>query len=311
MTSIPAGPDLTELSDDELAEERDFLLRSLKDLDDERGAGDVDDGDYHVLKEGYTARAAAVLRELDARSDSDGDPGGATPGDTGPPPPATPRRTSRPPWWRRWRVLAAGAGVVAFAVGAGLLVAHSAGQRLPGQTVSGSTPAGKAQRLIAQAENDVQKRNIEGALKAFHDALQIDPRNVEGLANEGWLVAILGNSANDRALMDQGLATIRQAEQIDPSYAPARFFAGSILLQQGNAKAAITEFQAFLDVEPTGAQAALVRQDLQTAQAEAAGKLPQGATLAPATTAAPNGSGAPATTAAPNGAGAPATTAAP
>src|SRR5579872_3021613 len=149
MTSIPAGPDLAELSDVELAEERDFLLRSLRDLDDERAAGDVDEGDYDVLKEGYTARAAAVLRELESRrngdgggEDTDGDGGGhAAAAEPGPhegprqppqqPPPPQPRR----PWWARGRLVAAGAGVALFAVGAGLLVAHSAGQRLPGQTV--------------------------------------------------------------------------------------------------------------------------------------------------------------------------------
>src|SRR5579871_3126618 len=281
MTSIPVGPDLADLSDDELAEERDFLLRSLRDLDDERAAGDVDEGDYDVLKEGYTARAAAVLRELESRrkgdgggdgtDDTDGDVAGHTAGaEPGPyDEPPQPQQPQQPPhapptprpWWARGRLVAAGAGVAVFAVGAGLLVAHSAGQRLPGQTVSGSTPTSKAQLLIVQAENDVQKRDIQGALKAFHDALQLDPGNVEGLANQGWLVAILGNTANDRGLMDQGLATIRRAEQIDPSYAAAHFFAGSILLQEGNAKAAVPEFQAFLDESPTGAQADLVRQD--------------------------------------------------
>jgi tetratricopeptide (TPR) repeat protein len=271
MTTLPTGPDLAELSDEELAEERDFLLRSLRDLDDERGAGDVEDGDYDVLKEGYTARAAAVLRVLDARAH------GAEPEEEAPPPTR--------PWWRRRRALAVGAGVAAFAVGAGLLVAHNAGQRLPGDTVSGSAPNNKVDQLLVQAGNDVQARNIRGALTAYHDALQLDPRNVEALANQGWLVAILGNTANDRALMDQGLANIRQAEQVDPSYASAHFYGGSVLLQEGDAKGAAVEFQAYLDDDPTSPQAALVRQDLQTAQALAAGKLPPGANAGPTTTA--------------------------
>src|SRR5579872_5112940 len=136
MTSIPAGPDLAELSDVELAEERDFLLRSLRDLDDERGAGDVDEGDYEVLKEGYTARAAAVLRELESRRNGDGGgdggddtdrDGGAPAAGAEPAPQAGPRDTARRPWWARGRLVAAGAGVAVFAVGAGLLVAHSAG----------------------------------------------------------------------------------------------------------------------------------------------------------------------------------------
>jgi len=65
--TLPDGPDLTTYSDEELIEERDFLLRSLQDLDEERRAGDVEAHDYDVLKDGYTARAAAVLRVLDRR----------------------------------------------------------------------------------------------------------------------------------------------------------------------------------------------------------------------------------------------------
>ncbi len=270
MTSVPAGPDLAELSDEELAEERAFLLRSLRDLEDEREAGDVDDGDYAVLKEGYTARAAAVLRLQESRARGDVAVEDA-------PPPAT-------PWWKRRRVVAVVAGVALFAAGAGALVARNAGQRLPGDTVSGSAPNNKVQQLLVQAGNDVQKNDIKGALTSYHDALQIDPRNVDALANQGWLVAILGNTANDRSLLDQGLATIRQAEQIDPAYSSAHFYAGSVLLQEGDAKDAATEFQAFLDDDPSSPQAALVRQDLQTAQALAAGRLPPGATLTPTTT---------------------------
>jgi hypothetical protein len=49
----------------ELEEERRFLLRSLTDLERELEAGDVDSHDYEVLRDGYTARAAAVIRQID------------------------------------------------------------------------------------------------------------------------------------------------------------------------------------------------------------------------------------------------------
>ena len=49
----------------ELEEERNFLLRSLVDLEREHAVGDVDDVDYHELREGYTVRAAATLRAID------------------------------------------------------------------------------------------------------------------------------------------------------------------------------------------------------------------------------------------------------
>ena len=49
----------------QLEEERAFLLGSIRDLDREHEVGDVDDADYQTVRDGYVARAAAVLREID------------------------------------------------------------------------------------------------------------------------------------------------------------------------------------------------------------------------------------------------------
>ena len=49
-----------------LVEERDFLLRSLDDLEREHDAGDVDDHDYETLKDDYTARAARAIRAIES-----------------------------------------------------------------------------------------------------------------------------------------------------------------------------------------------------------------------------------------------------
>ncbi|MBV8305542.1 MAG: hypothetical protein JOZ04_15120, partial [Acidimicrobiia bacterium] len=51
---MTATVDLDALAD--LEEQRRFLLQSLKDLDREREAGDIDDLDYRTLKDDYTAR---------------------------------------------------------------------------------------------------------------------------------------------------------------------------------------------------------------------------------------------------------------
>jgi hypothetical protein len=50
-----------------IEDERDFCLRSLRDLDAEWEAGDIDAADYRALKDAYTARAAAALHALDGR----------------------------------------------------------------------------------------------------------------------------------------------------------------------------------------------------------------------------------------------------
>ena len=47
-----------------LENERDFLLRSLDDLEAERDAGNIDDDTYRSLHDDYTARAAVVIRSL-------------------------------------------------------------------------------------------------------------------------------------------------------------------------------------------------------------------------------------------------------
>ncbi len=49
----------------DLADEREFLLRSLEDLDRERAEGNLDDAQYASLHADYTARAAAVLRAME------------------------------------------------------------------------------------------------------------------------------------------------------------------------------------------------------------------------------------------------------
>ena len=91
----------------ELEEERRFLLRSLRDLDAEHAAGDVDDVDYATLRDGYTKRAADVLRAIEE-------------GKAALPPAGGPR------WARTWP---SSPLVVAVALGAGWLVARSSGQR--------------------------------------------------------------------------------------------------------------------------------------------------------------------------------------
>ncbi|HUC33881.1 MAG TPA: hypothetical protein VMS14_10780, partial [Ilumatobacteraceae bacterium] len=117
----------------ELEEERRFLLASIRDLEREHEAGDVDDADYQTLRDGYVARAAAVLREIeDGRNRL-------------PPPPAR-------PWWRRAIVPAA---TVVVAAGLGVFVAQSAGQRLPGQTITGGQAANEVATLLAQARQEL------------------------------------------------------------------------------------------------------------------------------------------------------------
>ncbi|MDQ1449531.1 MAG: hypothetical protein QOC79_2502, partial [Actinomycetota bacterium] len=49
---------------DNLEAERDFLLRSLEDLDSELATGNIDPDTYRVLHDDYTARASAVIQSI-------------------------------------------------------------------------------------------------------------------------------------------------------------------------------------------------------------------------------------------------------
>ena len=59
----PVKVDLDALG--ELEEPRDFLLRSLDDLEHERAAGDMDEHDYETLRDGWTAAPHVVLRAIE------------------------------------------------------------------------------------------------------------------------------------------------------------------------------------------------------------------------------------------------------
>jgi hypothetical protein len=304
--------DLDSFSDDELAEERDFLLRSLADLDAEREAGDIDEHDYGTLRDGYTSRAAAVLRTLDARG-AEGErawqapAGAAAPGPETTGPETTGPETTGPETTaervrpvarhakpaRRWRTPLIMAAVVAFAVAAGVGVARSSGQRPPGATITGSTPGSTEEQMLAGAAQDFQKGNVLGAIQTYDKVLASDPANAEALTYKGWLLRLAGDQAHDQQLIDGGLASIQQAEQVDPAYPDAHFFAGEILLRDKNdPKDAIVEFQTYLADNPPAGMEPEVEGEIQAAQSQLDGTLPAGASPEASTPTTTPGAGA-------------------
>jgi tetratricopeptide (TPR) repeat protein len=231
----------------DLEEERDFLLRSLDDLERERAAGDVAEDDYRTLRDDYTARAAAVIRAIE-----DGRAEGAAA-----PEPAGKRRDRRP--------LIGVAIVVAVAATAGLLVARSAGERRPGDTITGTAaPAGDVERdLLLQAQAAMGTDPV-AALQAYDQVLAEDPDNVEALTFRGWLLY-------QASLTDEGLATIERALEIDPAYQEALTFRGVIRRQQGDLEGAAADFEAVLRQDPPADIAQLVATAYQEVQAQLSG----------------------------------------
>ena len=252
-----------------LEEERDFLLRSLDDLERERDAGDLDDADYVILKDDYTARAAGVLRALAAGTAGDGDDAdfggergrnpnaraGEPVGDGGEGGPQARRRApSQPPGAaarRRWRPVAVGAVLLAFASAAGMLVARSAGERLPGEAATGAiAPTGPAAAVaddLAEARDLIGEGRTLDAIKVFDRVLEQDPDQPEALAYRGWLLRLAGRAAGDTTLIDKGMEYIERAVAADPGYPDARFFRAFVNYQdRGDPAAAVPDLRAYL-----------------------------------------------------------------
>lgn len=235
-------------------EELDFLLTSLDDLERERAEGEIDDADYVALRDDYTARAAALVR-----GGAETEPVAASGG-------------------RSWRPVLVGLVVLAAAGGAGFAVARTAGERVPGQVLTGGggvaeTSGEKLNRAAAM----VREGKALDALKLYDEIIRAEPENVQALANRGWVVRIVGKQANDAVLIDKGLEYIDRALAVDPKYPDALFFKGEILFRDKNdPAAAIPLFETFISVVGGPQEAPVVQQELEAAkQAAAAKELPR------------------------------------
>lgn len=222
------------LDPDELAaleDQRDFLLRSLEDLEREREAGDLDEHDYETLKDDYTGRAAETIRAIDERRAAF----------------ASARRTSG-----RGRTLAVFAGVVAFAVLAGLLVANSLGARQAGDTASGGisvakSPSQRAQECIAKMAPQAPAE----ALDCFRQVLVDDPRNAVAKAWSGWQIELASSAVADPAqrteLQGSAERLVDEAVAENPDYSYARAFRAVLAYRHEDyplAKQYLDEFRA-------------------------------------------------------------------
>jgi hypothetical protein len=224
----------------ELEEERSFLLRSLADLDREFEAGDVDADDYRTLRDGYTVRAAEVLRTIE-----DG-------------------RAALPPRPRRnWLHRAAWVAVVAaVAVGAGLFVARSSGQRLPSQEMTGGIPGDVAGKL-SQARAALAVDPLT-AQQLYTDVLAERPNHPEALAYSGWLLALnsIGASEELREMaLDTAKSSLRRSIAADERYADPHCFLAIIAANlEDDVDTAIAEFDACLANDPPADMRGLVEE---------------------------------------------------
>lgn len=225
-----------------LAAERDFLLRSLADLEAERAAGELTEDRYRQLHDRYTVQAATVLRALDRIEQS--------------PIPVNPR------YRRGRRAVVAAVAVAAVAAAGGALLLDAAGEREPGQTITGNAQSGptgldslaRAARQrpedpdaqLAYASALMAEDRLVDALKAFDTAARLDPANPAPHAYGGWIVFLAG-------LTDDAMTRLDAAVAADPEYPDARFFRGMVLLRgREDEPAALAELREYLRLAPDG-----------------------------------------------------------
>jgi tetratricopeptide (TPR) repeat protein len=204
-----------------LEEERDFLLRSLEDLERERDAGDLDEHDYLALRDDYVARAAGVLRSIDLG------------------------RTSVIPVRRKdgRRAVATVLGVLVFALVAGLLVAQASGRREAGRFGSGDVRQSVTEKLN-EANRLFGQGDAEAAIALYDEVLGEQPTNAEALTYKGWALYTL---VGDRA---SALTSLLDAATANPDYPDVHAFLAVVFLRSGLVEQAAAELDRLDALDP-------------------------------------------------------------
>lgn len=223
----------------QLQEEREFLLKSLADLEREFAVKDVEYDDYVSLKDSYTARAASIIRELSNDE--------------------APQIRQR----RSWRPVAWSALVLLLAVTAGIAVARNTGERLPGQGMNGPIEDGSVSSLLVQARS-VGMGDIPAVLDLYSRVLAVEPGNIEALTYFGWFTVLSSTQEADNKAattrLQNGMVLLRQATIADPTYPDAHCFLGITFFRFiDDAAAAQSEMTLCLDKNPPAEVASLVQ----------------------------------------------------
>jgi hypothetical protein len=181
-----------------LEEERRFLFTSIRDLEREHEVGDVDEHDFTTLHDGYVARAAAVMREIDDGRSS------------------LPPKPVRPLWLK----VVVPAVTLLVAVGLGLAVRGYAGQRLPGQSLTGGQQLDEVSTLLAEGRSKLGT-DPAGAVAAYKKVLTLEPKNAEAHTYVAWILVINAKQAENQKGVQEGLVLLKEAATFDDSYADA------------------------------------------------------------------------------------------
>ncbi len=228
---------MTDVDRSELEQERDFLLRSIDDLDREFEAGDLDAADHRTLRDDYTARAASVLHALEA----DASTSEAAPAEAG-------AAERRPPW----RTIGIAVAVCALAGLAGLAVARAAGDRSSGEQATGGVAQSLGQQLASCLILSQTAEEPVDVLECYDAILTEHPANVEALTYRGWYLV---SRVDLPAFAWDDLA---EAVAVAPEYPDARVFRAIALQRMCRPEEALAELEVFDSLDPLAEMSSLV-----------------------------------------------------
>ena len=193
------------------AERKEFLLKSLQQLDQELESGNLSSDDHDMLVRRYTRELADIAESEKAVSSGQ--------------PPKKGYRTKALLW---------SLGVVLLGVVAGITVSQTSGDRSEGESITGSIRK-SVNTQISEAQMLLGNRDRWGeAIEIFDQVLEVQPSNVEAITYRSWLNYQSGADA------DIQIAAWEEVLVLEPSYPDALVFISIALSNEGRHSQAAT-----------------------------------------------------------------------
>ena len=194
-----------------VAERKEFLLKSLQELDQELESGNLSSDDHDMLVRRYTRELAGIAESEKATSSG-----------------------QQPKKRYRTKALLWSLGVVLLGVVAGITVSQTSGDRSEDESITGSIRK-SVNTQISEAQMLLGNRDRWGeAIEIFDQVLEVQPSNVEAMTYRSWLNYQSGADA------DIQIAAWEEVLVLEPSYPDALVFISIALSNEGRHSQAAT-----------------------------------------------------------------------
>ena len=200
--------------------EKDFLLKSLDDLDSELAKGDLTEKDYAQLSRNYKRRLIKLTKQ-ETRSIKE-----------------SKLQNVKKTWFTV-------TFLVVLALISGIAIANSSGERTGSETITGSirkstvTKLQEAQQLLSDSDK------WDEAISIYDEVLQDQPSNAEALTYRAWLRYRTGEDSGPQ------IRDWREVRILNPEFADAIVFLTIALSDESRFPEALIELQELQELEIT------------------------------------------------------------